>query len=161
MGAYEFGAPSATGFITGVISNENGDPLEGALINAGNYTTFSVINGFYELEVDVGEYIISCFLEGYIIPENVEVTVYPEDTFVINFTLEPELSTNDQIFNVKKTLTNYPNPFNPSTTIKMKLAEAGKVELSIYNIKGQKVKTLLDCATTPGTYKCIWNGKDE
>jgi hypothetical protein len=58
-------------------------------------------------------------------------------------------------------LSNYPNPFNPSTTIKLELSEAGKIELAIYNIKGQKVKTLLDCTTAPGTYECIWNGKDE
>jgi flagellar hook assembly protein FlgD len=33
--------------------------------------------------------------------------------------------------------------------------------LSIFNIKGQKVKTLLDCKTAPGKYNCVWNGKDE
>ncbi|MDO9578309.1 MAG: FlgD immunoglobulin-like domain containing protein [Candidatus Cloacimonadales bacterium] len=58
-------------------------------------------------------------------------------------------------------LSNYPNPFNPSTTIKLELAESGKIELAIYNIKGQKVKTLLDCTTVRGTYECVWNGKDE
>ncbi|RLC50592.1 MAG: hypothetical protein DRI23_06760 [Candidatus Cloacimonadota bacterium] len=57
-------------------------------------------------------------------------------------------------------LTNYPNPFNPNTTIKLELAETGKIELAIYNIKGQKVKSLLDCITVPGTYECIWAGKD-
>lgn len=54
----------------------------------------------------------------------------------------------------------YPNPFNPTTTIKLELAESGKIELAIYNIKGQKVKTLLDCTTAPGTYELNWNGKD-
>ena len=58
-------------------------------------------------------------------------------------------------------ISNYPNPFNPSTTIKLELAEAGKTELAVYNIKGQKVKTLIDCKTVPGTYECIWYGKDE
>ncbi len=58
-------------------------------------------------------------------------------------------------------LSNYPNPFNPSTTIKLELAEGGKIELAIYNIKGQKVKMLLNCTTAPGTYECNWNGKDE
>ena len=57
-------------------------------------------------------------------------------------------------------LSNFPNPFNPSTTIKLELAEAGKIELAVYNIKGQKVKTLLDCTTAAGTFNCIWNGKD-
>lgn len=58
-------------------------------------------------------------------------------------------------------ISNYPNPFNPSTTIKLDLAESGQIELAIYNIKGQKVKTLLDCTTSPGIYECVWYGKDE
>ena len=58
-------------------------------------------------------------------------------------------------------ISNFPNPFNPSTTIKLELADSGKIELAIYNIKGQKVKTLLNCTTAPGTYECNWNGKDE
>jgi hypothetical protein len=67
----------------------------------------------------------------------------------------PQLST------LTTQISNYPNPFNPSTSIKLELAEAGKIELAVYNIKGQKVKTLLDCTTEPGTYECNWNGKDE
>ncbi len=59
-------------------------------------------------------------------------------------------------------LSNYPNPFNPSTTISFSLTteNTGYTELVIYNIKGQKVKTLLDCTTTAGIFNCIWNGKD-
>jgi hypothetical protein len=71
---------------------------------------------------------------------------------------EPE---NPQLSTLTTQISNYPNPFNPSTTIKLELAEAGKIELTIYNIKGQKVKTLLDCTTAPGTYECNWNGHDE
>ncbi len=70
---------------------------------------------------------------------------------------EPEIP---QLSPLTTHLSNYPNPFNPSTTIKLELAESGKVELAIYNIKGQKVKTLLDCTTAAGTFNCVWNGKD-
>jgi len=58
-------------------------------------------------------------------------------------------------------ISNYPNPFNPSTTIKLELAEGGEVNLAIYNIKGQKIKTLLECTTVQGTFDCQWDGKDE
>jgi len=68
----------------------------------------------------------------------------------------------DEIPILKETrISNFPNPFNPYTTIKLELAEGGKIELAIYNIKGQKVKTLLNCTTSPGIYECNWNGKDE
>lgn len=55
----------------------------------------------------------------------------------------------------------YPNPFNPETTISFNIPKPGKVNLSIYNIKGQLVKTLLDEETSAGTHSLVWNGKDE
>ena len=58
-------------------------------------------------------------------------------------------------------LSNYPNPFNPETTITFNLPVSGKIKLEIFNIKGQKVKTLMDCTTVLGTYECNWNGEDE
>jgi len=58
-------------------------------------------------------------------------------------------------------ISNYPNPFNPSTTIKLDLAEPGKIELAIYNIKGQKIKTLLDAYSCKGRFEIIWRGVDE
>jgi len=58
-------------------------------------------------------------------------------------------------------ISNYPNPFNPSTTIKLYLAESGQIELVIYNIKGQKVKTLMDAYSTKGHFEIIWRGIDD
>ncbi|MDP2173161.1 MAG: T9SS type A sorting domain-containing protein, partial [Candidatus Cloacimonadaceae bacterium] len=55
---------------------------------------------------------------------------------------------------------NYPNPFNPSTTIKFELAEEGAVSLEIYNIKGQKVKTLIDGIKVSGPHRVSWDGTD-
>jgi len=63
------------------------------------------------------------------------------------------------IFNIQ--LSNYPNPFNPETKIVFNLPEEGNVKLEIYNIKGQKVKILMDCYTSPGDFELIWNGKDD
>jgi hypothetical protein len=57
-------------------------------------------------------------------------------------------------------LTNFPNPFNPETKIVFDLPESGQVKLEIYNIKGQKVKTLLDCYMSPGRSEMLWNSKD-
>jgi len=55
---------------------------------------------------------------------------------------------------------NYPNPFNPSTTIAYELPEDGLVQLSIYNLKGQLVRKLLDKPQSIGAHSVIWDGKD-
>jgi len=53
---------------------------------------------------------------------------------------------------------NYPNPFNPVTTIKYQLPKASKVKLEIYNILGQKVKTLIDSEQPADYYEIKWAG---
>jgi len=53
---------------------------------------------------------------------------------------------------------NYPNPFNPITTISYQLAETGFVKLEIFNILGEKIKTLASASQNAGTYAVKWNG---
>ena len=55
----------------------------------------------------------------------------------------------------------YPNPFNPSTTIKYSLQQASNLQIDIYNIKGQKVKSLLNEYRPAGEHSIVWNGKDD
>ena len=56
--------------------------------------------------------------------------------------------------------TNYPNPFNPSTTISYSVKEALPVTIEIYNVKGQLVKTLINEQKAAGTHTVVWNGTD-
>jgi len=56
---------------------------------------------------------------------------------------------------------NYPNPFNPTTTIKYSLKENSKTSLVIYNSLGQKIKTLVDAPQASGLHTLIWNGKND
>ncbi|MCK5033721.1 MAG: immune inhibitor A, partial [Calditrichia bacterium] len=53
---------------------------------------------------------------------------------------------------------NYPNPFNPSTAIGYQLSANSNVNLKIYNLLGQEVKTLVNKQQSPGSYNYIWNG---
>jgi hypothetical protein len=55
----------------------------------------------------------------------------------------------------------YPNPFNPSTTLSYILPKSEKVSLNIYNVKGQKVKSLLNEYQSKGHHSIIWNGKSD
>ncbi len=56
---------------------------------------------------------------------------------------------------------NYPNPFNPITQIDFGLIKNGKVKLEIFNILGQKVKTIINSSLAAGTHTAFWDGKNE
>ncbi len=56
---------------------------------------------------------------------------------------------------------NYPNPFNPETTISYSVMENTPVTIEIYNVKGQRVKTLVDEAKAAGPHSVVWKGVDD
>ncbi len=57
-------------------------------------------------------------------------------------------------------VSNYPNPFNPTTTIRFTIPASGNVELHVYNTRGQCVKTLVDERLDAGAHEAAWNGDD-
>lgn len=72
------------------------------------------------------------------------------------------LKTNDNETPPDFTLhSNYPNPFNPSTTIRFSIPKTAPVRLVIYNIRGQKVKDLLNETLAYGNHSIVWNGRDD
>jgi hypothetical protein len=56
---------------------------------------------------------------------------------------------------------NYPNPFNPTTTIGYDVAAAGEVSIVIYDMMGREVKTLVSNYANPGSYSAVWNAKND
>ncbi len=56
---------------------------------------------------------------------------------------------------------NYPNPFNPSTQISFSLPSAGAVKLTVHNVMGEVVRTLIDRRMNAGRYTMEWNGKND
>jgi len=57
-------------------------------------------------------------------------------------------------------LQSYPNPFNPETTISFSIPEESEINITIYNVKGQKVVTLENDIISAGMHSVVWNGKD-
>lgn len=56
--------------------------------------------------------------------------------------------------------TNYPNPFNPTTTVEYELPEGSHVRLTVYNMLGQEIEVLVDEFRNPGRYAVKWNGSN-
>ena len=55
---------------------------------------------------------------------------------------------------------NYPNPFNPTTNINFSVGKLSHVELSVYNVLGQKVATLVDQRTPAGAFRVAWDASN-
>ena len=55
---------------------------------------------------------------------------------------------------------NYPNPFNPTTTLTFELPKQMKVQLVVYDVLGRKVNELLNGVQRQGVHKVVWNGAD-
>ena len=72
-----------------------------------------------------------------------------------------EVNSENELPLITKIYQNYPNPFNPETTIRFSLSQPGKVKIEIFNIKGEKVKTLVDQYLEVKNYAMVWDGKDE
>ena len=53
---------------------------------------------------------------------------------------------------------NYPNPFNPSTQIRYQISESGRVTLTVFDLLGREVRTLVDEQKQPGTYTVTFDG---
>ncbi|RMF59074.1 MAG: T9SS C-terminal target domain-containing protein [Calditrichaeota bacterium] len=71
---------------------------------------------------------------------------------------EPITSHQPQTYQLMQ---NYPNPFNPGTTIAFYLPAPSEVTLTVYDITGQKVRTLFQGQASPGEHQIYWDGKNE
>ncbi|MHA1886657.1 MAG: T9SS type A sorting domain-containing protein [Promethearchaeota archaeon] len=96
-----------------------------------------------------------------LIPDN-GFLFYHERSIHLIRTDENIVSTDNHSVNFSQNqISNFPNPFNPSTTIEFSIQNDSQIEISIYNIKGQKTKTLINNGFTKGSHSIIWNGDDD
>ena len=72
-----------------------------------------------------------------------------------------DIANNLDIDEIVFSTNNFPNPFNPYTTIKFSIGEVGNVVLNVYNVRGQRVRTLQNEHREPGHHSVIWDGTDD
>ncbi len=97
----------------------------------------------------------------YVRVKYINVDGSPSDTLTIAYPFEVD-NNDPQTPGMQTRLgANYPNPFNPTTTIAFDLAQSSPISLRIYNIKGQLVRTLFSGDRSAGTHRIVWNGMDD
>ena len=156
------------GTILGYVSRDYGDPCAGATITAytpeDEYVTTSDSAGMYSLIVPAGVYFVTAVFEDY--PGGGSGSggwaVLPNQNTIIGFSFQYP-SNEDELAPVNVTALNgnYPNPFNPETTISYDLKDAASVRLKVYNIKGQLVRNLVHAEQAAGCYRIVFDGRDD
>ncbi len=102
-------------------------------------------NDFYWMEIKTQEKV-----------KSVNV-VFTEKDFLLTMPHIVSTRENSPIVDLK----NYPNPFNPETMIAFELETDAKLKLAVYNVKGQRVRSLIDDNLPKGKHNLVWNGRDD
>ncbi len=151
-----------------MISALNNDGATGVTdANAPGQQSILVYIGYESFLLQLGEIkSINCnrgtYFEGNWVNDGYEALTYNGDdkgwalfesttTAVQTSPIQPEKFGLDQ---------NYPNPFNPTTRIKYQLQESSTVYLSIYNMLGQHIRTLVNSSQAAGSYAAEWDGRN-
>ncbi len=156
-----------------VVAYESSSYLQYVWISAKGNTT--ITDGSYQITgLRTGDYYVVAMTEcdmmwyhNQTTPEQADLVhvTMPNDTSGIDFNLpsavEDETDQTSQRPTEFELSQNYPNPFNPGTEIEYTLQKPAYVTLQIYNLLGQKVKTLVNEYQPFGSHHIVWDGKNE
>ncbi|MDD3535238.1 MAG: carboxypeptidase regulatory-like domain-containing protein [Candidatus Cloacimonetes bacterium] len=151
------------GTVVGFVRRTNNQGIPGAVVTASDGSTATTNTaGAYSMVLPVGIYSFTAVANGYHPLTQDEINVVPNQNTTLNFVLIPT-SNEDEVVPVTVTALkgNYPNPFNPETTISYELKDAAQVSLEVYNLKGQLVRSLINKAQASGRYRIVFDGKDD
>jgi len=159
--------------VAGAITRTNGTVagFEVTLTNQtqGEYSPATIITdelGFFMFLVPAGSYLLTVHLDG-VNADGEPHGIYSRAVIVTGSTSIPPIDmtahsdADEAIMPMVTALQgNYPNPFNPTTTIAFALAQEGLVTIEVFNIKGQKVNTVANDNFKAGKHSVVWNGDD-
>ncbi|MCB5233643.1 MAG: carboxypeptidase regulatory-like domain-containing protein [Candidatus Cloacimonetes bacterium] len=153
---------SNPGSISGFVrSSTNQQTIAGAKVIANDgYIAITGQDGHYNLTLPAGTYNFTVSHEEYNYRVFADIIILAGEENVRDFTLN-HVDIEDEVAVVKTQLHhNYPNPFNPETTINYSIKEQAKVSLQVFNLKGQLVRTLVNETKPSGNYSVVFNAVD-
>jgi hypothetical protein len=164
----EFEPPPTPTFISGFFC----EPVNGGVELSWEILSDNVVRGFNIYRSAVASGSGRVVNAGGVIPPGtdrfVDASIEAGETY--EYTLAVILDDGSEILSQPQTVTvggieltlepNYPNPFNPNTTISFAISTNGPVNLSVYNADGKLVQTIVDGPLSPGQKSYTWNGKD-
>ena len=164
-------ADSGNGSIVGQITDNSGNFLSGTMVTVKNNNgqivgyDFTDSNGGYSIgTIGGGSYEVQAGKVAYNTGnKTINTQSGTQVTSIVNMSLSKTVTAIVEIktIGVPKDLflgKNYPNPFNPSTTISFGLPKTADVKLSVFNIVGQEVAVLINGNLQAGQYKATWDG---
>jgi hypothetical protein len=116
----------------------------GAPAGTGSYKSIGTLGQPSPVGICIasGDTLYSGFWKNYMVLRPTDVTIVPD-------------------IHVNRLYQNYPNPFNPVTTIEYSVAKQNSVEITIYNVAGQRVKRLERETKPSGRYRVTWDGTSD
>ena len=132
-------------------------------VNSATYNTEtqSDIDGYYYMDLPNELYGVDCWKNGFVSMHVNDIEI-ANNAVIQDFYLDPIIAMDENEIEAIMSLgRNYPNPFNPETNISFTLTSTDNTELIIYNIKGEKIKTLVNRILEMGDHLVIWHGIDE
>jgi hypothetical protein len=152
----------APGTIFAVVSDMQNSPIGGASINCSDICGPTDALGGCFLLVAAGIHDVTASHPDYISVTQNNIAVTSGQMVMVSFQLAP---TSDYEYVTPVTTTallgNYPNPFGSVTTIQYSLKEHGPISISIYNLKGELVRSLLRTTKNSGQHSVVWDGTDD
>lgn len=150
-----------SGTLCGTVRGKEQQPVPGATVSVGDYSTETDQLGWYELFLFPGVHEVTISASEYKTQSHSGITILPAETFTLDVDLVPvNLLDEFQAPALTMLKGNFPNPFRLATEIHYSLKEAGPVSVEIYDLKGRLLKTLR-CDAKAGEHSIGFSARDE
>lgn len=154
-------ADEGYGYLAGIVRYEPTNmPLVGATITVGNTSTTTGYAGQYRMGLLPGTYAVTCQFPGYMTWTKENITILQHQFTMCHFLYGGD-ANEDEFQALANVLgANHPNPFSTETTFTYAMKSPGFVNLCVYNLKGQLLRTLVNETKATGHYTAVWDGRD-